>query len=105
MIYGTQNVFLGVSECGSSNFTAVADDVVASTTGPIGPELPAPTTTPTSEPSPSSTPTPISLTVTPTPTPSQTTSQSTMGDYLSVIASIIILGALIFGIFFQRRKN
>ncbi len=40
MTVGTQNIGVGVNDWGSSSFTAVADDVVASATGPIGPESP-----------------------------------------------------------------
>jgi hypothetical protein len=118
MIYGTRNVFLGVSDCGSSNFTAVADDVVASTTGPIGPELPSPSPSTTLSPTPSLSPTQTStpspratpvLTSTPTTTPAPTLGQTptlaAMGEYLSVIAAAIILGGLIIGVFIQRRKR
>jgi len=67
------------------------------------------TATPTPTPAPTSTPTPT-LTATPTPavtlapTPSKTLSLAAMGQYLPVIGGIIVLGAVISGVFIRRRK-
>ena len=67
-------------------------------TGPTPPATPSPT--PPATPSPTPTPT-----VTPTATPSQTPALATMGQYLSVIVAVIVLGAVVIGVFIQRRKR
>ena len=67
-------------------------------TGPTLAVYPTPTPTAT----PSLTPTP---TATPTTIPSQTPALATMSQNLSVIVAVIILGAVVVGIFIQRRKH
>ncbi len=79
---------------------------------------PTPSPTPTPTPTSTSTPTPTltltptpALTATPTPavtlapTPSQTVALASMGQYLPVIAGVIVLGAVIVGVFIRRRKR
>ena len=63
-----------------------------------------PTSTPTLTPTPSVTATPAPA-VTHAPTPSQTLSLASMGQYLPVIAGVIVLGAVIVGVFIQRRRK
>ena len=78
---------------------------------------PTPTPTPgsTSSPIPTQSPTPFPK-ATPTitssspertvaPTPVQATTQAAMGQYLPVIAAMIIIGVIIIGVFMQRRKR
>ena len=77
-------------------------------------KTPTPTPTPTITSTPTATPTPT-LTSTPTPTIAATTASSTaipattlaamMNQYVVVIAAAIILGAVIIGLFIQRRKR
>jgi cell division septation protein DedD len=77
---------------------------------PTATPTPTPTATPTPTPSPTATPTPTP-TATPTPvvtsapTPSQTLSLAALGQYLPVIAALIILGAVIFGVLMQRKNK
>ena len=71
--------------------------IITLVTSQIPISLPQPTTTPT--PTPTTTPT---LTTSPTSTP--TTMLATIGSFITVIAAIIILGAVIIGLM-QRRKH
>ncbi len=106
-----------------NNATAASSTATISGTGTITASF-APTPTPTATPTPTptssatSTPTPTPTltpfptpTVTPTPavTPAPTSSQTpvlaTMGQYLPVIVAVIVLGAVIIGVFMQRRKR
>jgi hypothetical protein len=71
---------------------------------------PTPTVTPTPTPTPTLTPTsPLTATPTPAvtlaPTPSQTIALASMGQYLPVIAGVIVLGAVIVGVFIRRRRK
>ena len=76
----------------------------------INTPTPTPTATPTPTSAPTLTPTPL-LTATPTPavtlapTSSQTPALASMGEYLPVIGAVIVLGAVIIGVFMQRRKR
>jgi hypothetical protein len=86
---------------------------------------PTPTPSPTPSPTPTSSPTPIPsstptstptltptppVTATPTPAvthapPSQTLALASMGQYLPVIAGVIVLGAVTVGVFIRRRRK
>ena len=83
---------------------AVSVTVTSTSTSTTPTVTPTPTPTPTLTPTPPLTATPTPA-VTPSPTPSQTIALASMGQYLPVIAAVIILGAVIAGVFIRRRRK
>ena len=76
--------------------TPTATPTPTPTSKPAATETPSPTATPSS----SSTPTPTS-----TPIPANTSASAVFGQYLPVILAVIILAAIIAGLFAKRRKT
>jgi hypothetical protein len=87
-----------------ASHTITATFAPTSTPTPTPSPTATPTATPTPTPTPTSTATPTPV-VTSAPTPSQTLSLAAMGQYLPVIAALIILGAVIFGVLMQRKNK
>jgi len=81
---------------GTGTITATFAVTPTSTPQPTAAPTSAPTSTPTTTPTPTPT---TSATVSPTP------ALASMGEYLSVIGAVIVLGAVIIGVFMRRRKR
>ena len=82
--------------------TPTSSPTATSTSTPTATPTPTPSPTATPIPTPTATPTPVATLA---PTPSQTLSLAALGQYLPVIAALIILGAVIFGVLMQRKNK
>ncbi len=112
MAFDAGNVTINISNYATPTPSPTPSPTPTPTPSPTPTPVPtnSSTSTPTPTPTPTLTPTPP-LTATPTPavthapTPNQTLALASMGQYLPVIAGVIVLGAVIVGVFIRRRKR